>query len=1012
MHFTDLFIRRPVLATVVSLIILLLGLRSMQALDVRQFPDVETTQIVITTVYPGADADLIQGFITTPIQQAVAGAEGIDYITSASRQGMSTVTANLQLNFDRNAALTEIMAKVNEVRNQLPPAAESPVIQSSDIHAAALVYISFYSDIMEGEQVTDYLVRVVQPKLQTLEGVSQAQILGSRTFAMRVWLDPAKLAAFNVTAAEVATALTQNNYLAAVGSTKGENVALEINANTDLSDPEGFGSIVIRNGENGLVRVRDVADVELGSESYDSSVRFSGQRAVFMAISATPGSNPLDVIQRVRDVMPQIEASLPPGLETTIVYDATEYIADSIDEVVNTLVEAGLIVIVVIFLFLGAPRAVAIPVITIPLSLIGVMFFMLALGYSLNLLTLLAMVLAIGLVVDDAIVVVENVHRHIEEGMSPTDAALQGAREIATPVISMTLTLAAVYAPIGFLTGLTGNLFREFAFTLAGAVVVSGIVALTLSPMMCAKFLKPAGSEGRLAHWLDHKFEGLRAFYLRRLHSALNFRPVIVVIAAVVLVSCGFLYMFAQKELAPVEDQGFIFVIANGPRNATHDYMEKYADEIDEIFMNIPETRAYFMVNGMGSVNNLIAGLNLKQWSERERSQMDIQPELQQKLDGVVGVQGAAINFPSLPGASGFPVQFVISSTDRFENVFEVTQAMMKAANESGLFAYLDTDLKFDNPQLMMQIDREKAAELGIEMSDIGSSLATLLGGGYVNRFSLEGRSYKVIPQVRDEFRREGDQLNQYYIRTGTGETVPLSTVVSFSERTQPSQLTQFQQLNAATIQGVPRPGVSLGDALDFLNQKAEELFPGGFYANYAGESRQFAQEGSAMMITFFFALLVIYLVLAAQFESFRDPLIILVSVPMSLCGALIPLTLGAATINIYTQVGLVTLIGLISKHGILMVEFANKLQEEKGMSVREAIEEAASIRLRPILMTTAAIVLAVFPLILATGAGAASRYSIGLVIATGMTIGTAFTLFVVPAMYTLIARDHHRETQ
>jgi len=1008
MHFTDIFIRRPVLATVVSLVILLLGLRSMQALDVRQFPDVETTQITISTFYPGADAELIQGFITTPIQQAVASAEGIDYLTASSRQGTSTVTANLQLNFDRNAALTEIMAKVNEVRNELPPAAESPVIQSSDIHAAALVYISFYSDIMDGEQVTDYLVRVVQPKLQTLEGVSQAQILGSRTFAMRIWLDPARLAAFNVTAAEVATALQQNNFLAAVGSTKGRNVALEINADTDLSDPEGFGSIVIRETDEGTVRVRDVADVELGAENYDSSVLFSGQRAVFMAISATPGANPLDVIQRVRDIMPQIEADLPPALKTTIVYDATEYIADSIDEVVETIVEAGLIVIVVIFLFLGALRAVAIPVITIPLSLIGVMFFMLTLGYSLNLLTLLAMVLAIGLVVDDAIVVVENVHRHIEEGLSPTEAALQGAREIAGPVISMTLTLAAVYAPIGFLTGLTGNLFREFAFTLAGAVVVSGIIALTLSPMMCAKFLKPAGSEGRLARWLDHKFDALRESYLRRLHGALNFRPVIAVVATVVLISCGFLYVSAQQELAPVEDQGFIFVIANGPRQATHEYMQKYADEINDIFMDVPEMRAYFMVNGTESVNNLIAGLSLKPWAERERSQMDIQPELQQKLDGVAGLQATAINFPSLPGASGFPVQFVVSSTDSYQNVYEVAQSLLQAANESGLFMFLDSDLKYDNPQLQMHIDREKAAELGIGMDDIGNSLATLLGGGYVNRFSLEGRSYKVIPQVRDEFRREGEQLNRYYIRTGTGETVPLSTVVSFSQRTQPSQLTQFQQLNAATLQGVPLPGVSLGEALGFLNQKADELFPAGYQVNYAGESRQFVQEGGALLLTFFFALLVIYLVLAAQFESFRDPLIILVSVPMSLCGALIPLTLGAATINIYTQVGLVTLIGLISKHGILMVEFANKLQEEKGLSVREAIEEAASIRLRPILMTTAAIVLAVVPLILATGAGAESRYSIGLVIATGMTVGTAFTLFVVPAMYTFFARDHH----
>ncbi|HEX6929522.1 MAG TPA: efflux RND transporter permease subunit, partial [Gammaproteobacteria bacterium] len=589
-------------------------------------------------------------------------------------------------------------------------------------------------------------------------------------------------------------------------------------------------------------------------------------------------------------------------------------------------------------------------------------------------------------------------------------AALQGAREIAVPVITMTLTLAAVYAPIGFLGGLTGNLFREFAFTLAGAVVVSGVIALTLSPMMCSKFLKPAGDEGRLAQWLDHRFDRLRHLYMRKLHGALETRPVIVVVAVVVLISCVFLYTSAQQELSPTEDQGFVFVSATGPRHATHEYMEKYADEIDGIYRDMKAMDAYFMINGMGSVNNLIAGFILKPWSEREQTQAEVQQALQQRLAGVTGLQAVAITFPSLPGASGLPVQFVVSSTDRFANIFEVTQSLMQAAQQSGLFAYVDMDLKYNNPQLEMHIDRDKAAELGIDMSDIGSSLATLLGGGYVNRFSLEGRSYKVIPQVRDEFRRISDQLNQYYIRTSTGETVPLSTVVSFSQRTQPSQLTQFQQLNAATIMGVPRPGVSLGEALDFLNDKASEIFPEGYYVNYAGESRQFMEEGSALLLTFFFALLVIYLVLAAQFESFRDPFIILVSVPMSLCGALIPLTLGAATINIYTQVGLVTLIGLISKHGILMVEFANKLQEEKGMSVRQAIEEAASIRLRPILMTTAAIVLAVFPLIFASGAGAESRYSIGLVIATGMTIGTAFTLFVVPAMYTFFARDHHRE--
>jgi multidrug efflux pump len=1011
MRFTDLFIRRPVLASVVSLLILLLGLRAWQDLELRQFPEVENTQITINTAYPGASADLMQGFVTTPIQQAVASAEGIDYITSESRQNVSSITVNLQLDFDRNDAFTQIQAKVASVRNELPASAESPVIQMGEQRGAALMYISFYSDAMTPQQVTDYLVRVVQPKIQTLDGVAEAAILGSRTFAMRAWLDPVKMASMDVTPADVAAALQANNFLAAVGQTRGSNVAINIQAETDLRDVEEFRNLVIRRDGDTLVRLGDVARLELGSENYDSSTLFTGEEAVYLAVSPIPDANPLNVAENVHAGMENVKANLPPGLDANVVYDATEFIESSIDEVVRTIAEAAVIVVVVLFLFLGSLRATLIPMVTIPLSLVGAMFFMLTLGYSINVLTLLAMVLAIGLVVDDAIVVVENIHRHIEEGMAPMKASLEGAREIAGPVIAMSLTLAAVYAPIGFLGGLTGNLFTEFAFTLASSVIISGVVALTLSPMLCSKLLSPSGNESRLEHWLEERFDSLRSWYQRRLHGSLDTRPVVLMVGAVVLGSCYFLYASAQQELEPTEDQGFIFVSATGPQNATHEYMKKYAEQIDSIFKSFDEMEAYFMINGMGTVNNLISGLILEPWDQRERSQQEIQPQLQDKLRNVAGLNASAVSFPSLPGSQGLPVGFVVSTTNSYEELFEISEELLREAQESGLFLFTDSSLSFDKPQIDVSIDRDKAAELGLSMRDIGVSLGTLLGGGYVNRFNLQGRAYKVIPQVEDRFRRTQEQLSDYYVRTAGGRMIPLSTVVSLQRTTQPNRLSQFQQLNSATIQGLPRPGVTLGDALSFLEDKAREILPEGYFINYSGQSRQYVQEGGALMVTFAFALIVIFLVLAAQFESFRDPLIILVSVPMSISGALIPLALGVATVNIYTQIGLVTLIGLISKHGILMVEFANKLQEEKGYTRRQAIEEAAAIRLRPILMTTAAIVLAVVPLILAGGAGAEARQAIGIVVAAGMTFGTAFTLFVVPAIYTLLARRHRDET-
>ena len=1010
MKFTDLFIRRPVLATVVSLVILLLGLKSINTLELRQYPKIQTSQISIITAYPGASADVVQGFITTPIQQAVASAEGIDYITSSSQQSVSTVTIYLKLNYDPHKALVDIMAKVDQVKNVLPAASQAPVIQSSDVRGAAIMYISFYSKEMTQGQVTDYLTRVIQPKLQTLDGVASAQILGGQPFAMRIWLDPKKMAAFNVTATDVSNALLANNFLAAPGNTKGSSVSINIAATTDLHDARGFGDIVIRKQGDALVRIKDVADVQLGSEDYDSSASFNGITAVYMAISPTPDANPLDTVKLVRAAIGEIKGELPPALHVTIAYDATKFISSSIYEVIKTIVEAALIVIIVIFLFLGAVRPVFIPVITIPLSLIGVTFLMLLLGYSLNLLTLLAMVLAIGLVVDDAIVVVENTHRHIEEGKSPFEAALISAREIATPVIAMTLTLAAVYAPIGFLSGLTGNLFREFAFTLAGAVVISGIIALTLSPMMCSKFLQPRTSEGKLERRLNELFEALKKRYAYLLHNVLNWRPVTAFVAGVVLLLCFGLYAISAKELAPLEDQGFVFVTGFGERDVTHSVMEKYAKQVNAIFDSIPEKDAYFLINGLGSVNNFIGGIVLKPWDQRKRSQFQVQQEVQGKLTHISGLNAFSINFPALPGSGGTPVEFVVSSTEGYKNIYAVSQKLMDAARKSGMFYYVDSDLKFDSPQLNIDIDRNKAQQLGISMQDAGDTLSTMLGGGYLNFFNLQGRSYKVIPQVADQYRRSGNQLQQYYVRTADGTMVPMSTIATISSSVQPDQLNQFQQLNAATISAVPAFGVSLGKALDFFNAQAKALFPSGFYVNYAGESRQYMQEGNALIVTFFFAIIIIFLVLAAQFESWRDPLVILISVPLAICGALIPIALGAASINIYTQVGLVTLIGLISKHGILMVDFANKTQINAGMSKRAAIEHAAAVRLRPILMTTAAMVLGVVPLLLASGAGAVSRRDIGIVIASGMTVGTLFTLFVVPTMYMFFAKGHHAD--
>ncbi|MBB5050731.1 multidrug efflux pump [Afipia massiliensis] len=1007
MAFTDIFIKRPVLSLVVSLLILLIGFQAATHLGIRQYPKLSNTVVTITTSYPGASPDLMQGFITQPIEQAVASAEGVDYITSSSVQGLSTITVYVKLNVDPNSALTEVSSKVSSVRYLIPRESNDPVITKSTGQTTAVMYLGFASDELSGPQISDYLARVVQPILATVDGVASADILGAQTLATRIWLDPARMAGRNVSPDDVQAAIRANNFQAAAGQTKGYFIVSNVTTNTDLTSIDQFKRMTVKAKDGGFVRLEDIATVELGAQSTDSSVSLSGQQAIFIGVQSTPQGNPLNIVKGVRALFPEIERNLPPSLKMRVAYDSTKFIQSSIDEVRNTLVEAVVIVVVVIFLFLASLRSVIIPVVTIPLSLVGACILMLAMGFTLNLLTLLAMVLAIGLVVDDAIVVVENIHRHLEEGKSPVEASLVGAREIVGPVISMTITLAAVYAPIGFLGGLTGALFREFAFTLAGSVIISGVVALTLSPMMCSVLLKSGSDHGKFAKIVDNVFGKVTRWYGRKLDRSLDYRPITVLFCATILFLVGFMYMNTSKELAPEEDQGILFSVTKAPQYANIDYSNYYGTKLDKAFGSFPETDLRFIINGISGPANGIAGMILKPWDERTRSSLALKPLVQNELSKIEGVNAFAFNLPPLPGGpGGLPIQMVISTTSGFQAVFEQMEKLKKAARESGLFIVADSDLAFNQPVVRVNIDRSKANDLGINMAAVGTTLSTLLGGNYVNRFNLEGRSYQVIPQVPRDLRLSPESLEKYYVATNGGRQVPLSTIVSIETKTNPNALTHFNQLNSATFQAVPMPGVTVGRAVEFLEEQAKQL-PAGFSRDFLADSRQYVQEGNQLAVTFLFALIIIFLVLAAQFESLRDPLVILISVPMAISGALLPLYFGLATINIYTQVGLVTLIGLISKHGILMVEFANELQLKEGLDRRTAIEHSARVRLRPILMTTAAMVAGLLPLLTASGAGAASRFSIGLVVVAGMTIGTLFTLFVLPAVYTMIATDH-----
>jgi len=1009
MKFTDLFIKRPVLSIVVSLVILIAGLQSIRSLSVRQYPRSDIAVVQVSTTYVGANADLVRGFITTPLERVIASADGIDYMESSSAQGLSTITVHLKLNYDTNAALTQIQAKVAQVRNDLPPEAEAPVIdlQTADNQFAAL-YLGFSSSDLDQNQITDYLTRVVQPRLSAISGVQRADILGDRTFAMRIWLKPDKMAALGISPSAVRDALARNNYLSALGSTKGSMVSVNLVANTNLTTPEEFRQLVVKEDKGVVVRLGEIADVVLGAQNYDSEVRFNGETATFMGIWVLPTANSLEVIKNVREAIPGIRAQLPEGMKVGIPYDSTEYIQDAINEVLHTLTETLLIVIVVIFLFLGSMRSVLIPVVAIPISLIGAVFLMLLAGFTINLLTLLAIVLSVGLVVDDAIVMVENVERHIQLGKPPFRAAIDAARELVGPIISMTITLAAVYAPIGIQGGLTGALFREFAFTLAGAVVVSGIVALTLSPMMGSKLLRAGASERGFAGMINRHFERVRQFYTRNLAGTLRYRPVVLTLWAIVVLLMIPFYMFSQRELAPSEDQGVVFGVIQASPNSTIDQTRLYTKQVYNVYHSFPESGSIFQIT---SPTGGFGGMVTKPWSQRRKTAQQLLLESTGPLSKIAGIRVIPLTPPPLPGGGDFPVDFVIATPGEPQQLLDFSKQLVAKAFASGLFIYADSDLKFDQPQAEVVFDRDKLRSQGVDLSQAGQDLSTMLGGNYVNRFSIQGRSYKVIPQVKRAERLTPEQLSQIYVTGSDNKLVPLSTFATLKTTTEPRELKKFQQLNAVRIQGVIPPGVPLDRALRVLEDEAKTILPQGFTVDYAGESRQLRTEGSKFLGTFLLSGILIYLVLAAQFESFRDPFIILAgSVPLAISGSLLFSFLGLTTLNIYSQVGLITLVGLVSKNGILIVEFANHLQET-GLEKLDAVIEAAGTRLRPILMTTAATVIGHFPLVLATGPGAGARNSIGIMLVSGMIIGTAFTLFVVPSIYMLLAKTRSAES-
>ena len=1008
MRFTDVFIKRPVLAVSISFLIALLGIQAIFKMQVREYPEMTNTVVTVTTSYYGASADLIQGFITQPLEQAVAQADNIDFMTSQSVMGKSTITVTMKLNTDPNAALADILAKTNSVRSQLPKESEDPTVTMSTGSTTAVLYIGFTSDELVSSQITDYLERVINPQIFTVNGVSKVDLYGGMKYALRIWLDPARMAAIDMTATDVMGVLNANNFQSAAGQAIGEFVLYNGSANTQVSNVKELENLVIRTTNGEIVRLSDIAKVSLEKSHDVYRASANGQEAVVAAINAAPSANPINIAADVLALLPQLEKNLPTNIKMNIMYDSTIAINESIHEVIKTIIEAALIVLVVITLFLGSFRAVIIPIVTIPLSLVGVAMVMQVMGFSWNLMTLLAMVLAIGLVVDDAIVVLENVDRHIKLGETPFRAAIIGTREIAVPVIAMTLTLGAVYAPIAMMGGITGSLFKEFALTLAGAVFVSGIVALTLSPMMCSKMLVANEEPNRFEKKVHHILDNMSNRYERMLNVIMTRRPVIIAFAVIVFATLPLLFKFIPSELAPSEDKGVIMLMGTAPSTANLDYMQNTMNDVNTILSNQPEVAFAQVFTGVPNANQAFGIASMVPWSQRTTSQAEVAKRVGELVKDVPGMAVTAFQMPELPGAgSGLPIQFVITTPNSFESLFQIATEVLTSVKGSPLFVYSDLDLNFDSATMKINIDKDKAGAYGITMQDIGITLSTMMADGYVNRIDLSGRSYEVIPQVERKYRLNPESMNHYYVRSTSGEAVPLGSLISIDVVAEPRSLPHFNQLNSATIGAVPSPGIAMGDAVIWFEDLATSTLPSGYSHDYMGEARQYVTEGSALYATFGLALAIIFLVLAIQFESVRDPLVIMVSVPLAICGALIALAWGAATMNIYSQVGLITLVGLITKHGILICEVAKEEQLHHLKNRMEAVTEAAKVRLRPILMTTAAMIAGLVPLLYASGAGAAQRFSIGIVIVAGLAIGTLFTLFVLPVIYSYLASEH-----
>ncbi len=1002
---TDIFIKHPVLAIVVNLMIVLMGLRSISLLPIQQYPKLESTSIVINTLYIGASAETIRGFLTTPIERAVSAIAGVDYIESSSTSGLSTVTVRLKLNHNSTQALAEVTARLQQVRRELPAEAEPPAIelQRADRPYASF-YLSFTSDEFSISDLTDWLARNIQPQLSTLAGVQRVGIEAGQMPAMRIWISPQQLSSLNLTPGDVFAALRRNNFLAAIGRVKNDAVQVDLLTNTDLRTIEEFEDLIVSQRDGATIRLRDVARVELGAEEAQMIAMYEGHDAVYVSVWPLAGSNEIDVAYRLRAAMDELRPTIPKHVDMELAWDSTKFMEDAIREISKTLMETIGIVGIVVFLFLGSARTALVPLVAMPVSLIGAVVVMLLLGFSLNLLTLLAIVLAVGLVVDDAIVVVENVQRHIQLGKSRTRAALVGARELVGPIIAMTITLAAVYAPIGFQGGLTGMLFREFAFTLAAAVIVSGVVAVTLSPIMSATLLDPAGEEGFLTRWVNRRFDTLRRWYAVLLRGAIALRWSIAFCTFLIAIAAVPLYMMSGKELAPVEDQSAIAVILQAAPDATLKSTSRWAGELAKSLQQLPETRYLW---ALVSSNGGFGGMITKDFKDRTKTTTQLQPEVYGLVSQIAGVRALPVLIPPLPGAGQYDVELVIKSDQDVEQLATLAAEIVQRGQKQGMYMFVDTDLKLDLPQARVVIDRQQIADMGLDLAMIGQELGVLLGGGYANRFNYFNRSYQVIPQLAEEERQSASALMDLKIRGASGELIPVSTFASIEPTTAPRSLQRFQQQAALRIFAGVLPGVTKEQGLTVLEGIARDVLGDTAVIDYGGESRQIRQEGSALAVTLGFALVLIYLVLSAQFHSFRDPLIVLAgSVPLAISGALALTFLNLTTINIYSQVGLITLVGLVAKNGILIVEFANGLQQQ-GLAKFEAIMEASQTRLRPVLMTSAATVLGHFPLVLVSGPGAEARNSIGIVLVAGMLIGTFFTLFVVPALYQLLAQTH-----